>query len=102
MVKDLYTASNDPANRKTAIIKAMRMVNVSAGAVKIKVYFMRPNATGQYRRRQISPVDMTLQAGFVFIDDDELTLEPGDRIQAKVDTANAIQFSISGLERDMS
>ena len=61
----------------------------------------RPNASGQYRRRQITPVDMVLQPGFIYIDDDELTLEPGDRVQAKADTANAIQYVISGLEQDM-
>ena|SRR2546421_695165 len=101
VVYDLYTAFSDPANKKTAIVKSIRLVNTSAGSVKINLYFTRPNATGQYRRRQISPVDMTLQAGYVFIDDDEVTLEPGDKIQGKADTANAIQYNISGVERDV-
>jgi len=100
-VFNLYTASNDPANSKNAILKNIRLVNISSGSVKVNLYFMRPNSSNQYRRRQITPLDMVLQPGFLYIDDDELTLEPGDSIQAKADTANAIQYIISGLEQDV-
>jgi hypothetical protein len=102
VVFDLYVAKNDTVNSifKTAIAKSIRLVNTAAVPVKINLYFTRPNASGQSRRRQISPVDLSLGPGFMFIDDDELTLEPGDKIQGKADTANAIQYTISGIERD--
>jgi hypothetical protein len=38
--------------------------------------------------------------GFSLIDEGEITLEPGDKIQGKADTANVIQYLISGVERD--
>ena len=82
-------------------MNSIRLVNVSAGTVKVNLYFMRPNASGQYRRRQISPVDLSLQPGLLYVDSDEITLEPGDRIQAKADTANAVHYLISGVERDV-
>ncbi|MBI1839302.1 MAG: hypothetical protein HYR88_00420 [Verrucomicrobia bacterium] len=102
VVYDLYTAPNSsPTSVKAAIVKGIRLANIGATAAKVNLYFMRLNATGQNRRRQLSPVDLTLQPGYLYIDDSELSLEPGDRIQGKCDTANAIQFVISGAERDV-
>jgi hypothetical protein len=46
-------------------------------------------------------VDLSLQPGFLYVDSDEISLEPGDRIQGKSDTANAVQYVISGVERDV-
>src|SRR5258708_35293755 len=89
-VYDIYTV----ATAKAAVVKAIRFVNVASGSVKINIYFMRPNSTGQSRRRQLSPVDLSLAAGFLYIDETEITLEAGDRIQAKADTANAIQYTV--------
>ena len=101
VIYDLYTAANDSTTRKTAIVKSIRLVNISGSAVTVNLYFNRPNASGQYRRRQISPVDLSLLPGALYVDSDEITLEPGDRIQAKATAANAIQYLISGVERDV-
>jgi len=101
VVYDLYTAANDATTKKTAIVNTIRLVNISGSAVTVNLYFNRPNASGQYRRRQISPVDLTLQPGALYVDSDEITLEPGDRVQAKANTANAVQYLISGVERDV-
>jgi len=103
VVFDLYTAKNDTVNQvfKAAIVKSIRVLNTSSSAtVKITLYFNRPNTSGQYRRRQLTPADVPLAPGFEYIDDDEITLEPGDKIQAKADTAGIIQYLISGVERD--
>ena len=88
---------------------SIRLVNISAAVVKVNVYFTRltapavgnANATPQPRRRQISPIDTAIAAGCVYIDDDEIVLEAGDRIQAKADTAKAIHYHISGVEVDV-
>ena len=82
-------------------MKSIRLVNTHSATVKVNLYFNRPNATGQYRRRLIGPVDITLAPGLSFIDDSEVTLEPGDRLQAKADVGGVIQYVISGVERDM-
>ena len=97
IVYDLYTTPS----AKTALVKNIRVVNIGGASAKVNFYFMRPNNSGQYRRRQILPVDLVLQAGAVYVDDQEITLEAGDRIQAKSDTANVIQYLISGMERDV-
>lgn len=101
-VYSLYVAAKETDNKKTAIVKGLRLVNTHTAAVTISIYFNRPNpATGQYRRRLIAPADIVLAAGCAFIDDSEITLEPGDKIQAKASVANVIQYLISGVERDM-
>src|ERR1043166_918611 len=88
-VYTLYSAANDSTNnnKKTAIVKGIRMVNTHTATVKVILYFNRPNASGQYRRRFLAPVDIALAPGLSFIDDGEITLEPGDSIQAKADVA---------------
>jgi hypothetical protein len=98
----LYTAANETNNRKTTIVKGIRLVNSHASAtVKVSLYFNRPNSVGQNRRRLVAPPDLTLAPGGVFVDDGEITLEPGDQIQAKADVGNALHYIISGVERDM-
>ena len=50
-VYDLYTAPNDLTNKKTAIVKSIRVINTHAtNTVKVNLYFNRPNASGQNRR----------------------------------------------------
>src|SRR6059036_269012 len=105
-VYDLYTAQNTSTAKKSAIVKGIRLTNIqtspTAPPVKVTLYFNRPTSGGQYRRRLLAPTDIQLPSNFTFIDDSELTLEPGDKIQAKADTANVIQYVISGVERDVS
>jgi hypothetical protein len=101
-IYDLYTAANESSDKKAAIVKGVRLINSHAtAAVKVTLYFDRPNTAGQNRRRLLSPPDVELPAGFTYIDDGEITLEPGDKIQAKADTANVIQYIISGVEREV-
>ena|SRR6266496_1449930 len=106
IVYDLYTAPNvttPTVNTKAAIVKSIRVINTHATAtVKMTLYFNRPNASGQNRRRLLTPADMSLPPNFVYIDDSEITLEPGDKIQGKTDTAAVVQYLISGVERDAS
>lgn len=101
-IYSLYSAANATDNKKTAIMKGLRLINTHTEDVSISLYFNRPNTTtGQYRRRLIAPAGIVLPAGCAFLDDSEITLEPGDKIQAKASVANVIQYLISGVERDV-
>jgi hypothetical protein len=103
-VYDLYAAPNDTVNnnRKGAIVSSVRLINTHATVTaKVTLYFNRPTTTGQSRRRLLTPADMQLAPNFMYIDDTELTLEPGDKIQGKTDTAGVVQYFISGVERDV-
>ncbi len=103
---DLYTAPNTSTTRRCAIVKGIRLLNTHATAVaKVTLYFNRPTApppNGLNRRRLLAPADISLPAGFAYIDEGEIALEPGDKIQAKADVANVIHYVISGVERDVS
>ena len=98
-----YTVPNSGGFAHSAIAKTIRLVNTHAtNAVKVSLYYNKPNANGQNRRRLLAPADILLPAGTTYIDDSELTLDLGDKIQAKADTANVIQYIISGVERDVT
>ena len=103
-IYDLYTAPNTATTKRGAIVKGIRLINTAAGSTKAKItlYFNRPTTGGQSRRRLLAPADIELAAGYCFIDDGDITLEPGDKIQARADTANVIHYVISGVERDMT
>ena len=93
----LYMASTG----KSAIVKGMRFVNTHTAAVTMSIWFNRP-ISGKYRRRLLAPADLSLPAGFTYIDEGEITLEAGDKIQAKASVADVIQYVISGVERDVT
>jgi hypothetical protein len=90
---DLY----GPATEKRAILKGIRLVNSDTAARTVNLYF-RPN--GGSTSRLIFPKDLTLAAGAAFIDDSEITLQAGDKIRGKADTAAKVDFVLSGVERD--
>lgn len=103
IVYDLYIAPNTSPEVRSAIVKSIRLVNTHASTtIKVTLWFNKPNTNGQHRRRLLTPVDMALPPNVVYIDDSEITLEPGDKIQARTDTANVVQYLISGVERDES
>src|SRR5947208_2996818 len=100
VVYDIYSPPNDATAKRAAIVKAIRIANTHTANVKITLYVNRPNASGLNRRRLLTPADMTLGPNQVYVDESELTLEPGDKIQAKADVGSVIQYWITGLERD--
>jgi len=85
---------------RAAIVKSIRLVNTAAATVKITLYFNRIDLDGRNQRRLLTPSDMPIAPNSVYLDDSEITLEPGDMIQAKTDTAGVVQYLISGVERD--
>jgi hypothetical protein len=101
-VYTLYSAPNDSinSNKKAAIVKSIRLVNILAQTVNISLYLNRPTASGQNRRRLLAPKNLPIPQSGAYIDDAEITLEPGDKIQAETPHAMAIHYVISGVERD--
>ncbi|HTD87785.1 MAG TPA: hypothetical protein VK850_14510, partial [Candidatus Binatia bacterium] len=101
-VYDLYAAPKDSIANRAAILKAIRLANTHTASVKVTLYVNRPNSSGFHRRRLITPVDMVLGPNQIYVDDTELTLEPGDKLQGRAEIANVVQYWISGVERDVS
>ena len=95
----VYTLYTAPTN-KAAIVKSIRMVNILAQTVEISLYLNKSDSNGFGRRRRLVPLTPIPQKGAI-IDDSEITLEPGDRIQASADVGNAIHYVISGVEREV-
>jgi hypothetical protein len=84
---------------KAWIVKNVRLLNTDTVARTINLYFLK---SGGSTPRQISPKDMVLGAGQLAIDDQEITLGPGDKIQGKASSGNKIDYVMSGVERDVS
>ena len=101
-VYDLYSAPNDATAKRATIVKSIRLANTHSANVKVTLYVNRPTSAGFHRRRLLTPLDMTLGSNQVYVDDAELTLEPGDKLQGKADVAGVIQYWLSGVERDVS
>ena len=82
---------------KAQIIKSMRFANTSTtAAVTLNLYFARLSGFD----RQIGPKNLSIPAGQLYVDDSEITLEAGDRIKGTVSSGGAVDYLISGIERD--
>jgi len=92
--KDLCTANANKAND----VKAIRLVNTGASTITLNIYFVRSAQT----KRWISPKNLTLAPNQMYVDEVEVTMEAGDKIQADASSANAVEFVISGVERDQA
>ena len=96
-VYDLITATVGVPSGKAWIVKNMRFTNNDTAAQTLDIFCLRSGGTA----RQISPKAMTVGAGYMAIDDSEITLAAGDKLQAKVSVAgNKFDYLISGIERD--
>lgn len=85
--KTVYTASPSPA--KSAMVTAMRFANVSGVQATLNVYFVPSGSTYPTNARFIFPKGLVLQNGFVALDDNQLTLSPGDSIYAAASVSSA-------------
>lgn len=101
-VHDIYTAPKGSSVNRAAVVKGIRLVNIKAETVNISLYFNRPDQDGRSRRRLLAPKGMGLLAGATYIDDGEISMEPGDSLQMEASQADAIQYIISGVERDLT
>ena len=87
---DLYVV---PGATK-AVVKTLKAVNVDTTARTINLY-VKPS--GQTARR-IIPVDMELGAGYMGVEDEELTLGAGDAIQGDCSVNAVVDYTIYGVE----
>ena len=93
-VDNLYPASGTVPTGKTVLVKNMRFVNSGTAEATLNIYF-----TGSGQRR-ILPMDVKLPVGFELIETQEISLEEGDKLEAKSSVGN-VDYVISGVERDV-
>ena len=84
---------------KARIVKNMRFVNSSTTtAVTLNIYVVTTAET-----RLVSPSNLTLAPGALYLDDQEITLEATHKLKATPGaTGGPIDFVLSGIERDVS
>jgi hypothetical protein len=87
---DLYVV---PGTTK-AIIKTLKVVNTDSSTRTINLY---AKPSGQTARR-IVPVNMELGAGYMGVEDEELTLGAGDAIQGDCSVAGVVDYTVYGVE----
>ena len=87
---DLYVV---PAGTK-AIIKTLKIVNVDTATRTVNLYAKPSGLTA----RRIIPVDMELGAGYMGVEDEELTLGTGDAIQGSCSVAGVVDYTVYGVE----
>lgn len=83
---------------KAWIVKSIRLANTDTVARTVNLYFLKLSSSA----RQISPKDLAMAPGQVAIDNEEITMGAGDKIQGKASSGNKIDYVISGVERDVS
>jgi hypothetical protein len=79
----------------TSIVKSIRLVNAATGPVTINLYFTPSGGSSYF----IAPTNLLIGAGGMAIDDQEITMGPGDSIQAAASVGGAISYVISGIQR---
>jgi hypothetical protein len=89
---------------KAAIVSSIRLVNTGGATATVNLYVRRGGSGTLYR---IAPMNMTLPAGYSYVDEAELTLEAKDtgnqdRIQGSVSSGGTVDYVISGVERDQA
>ena len=95
-VDGLYSAV---ASGKAQIVKNIRFTNTSTSAAVTLNLLLH----AQSAYRQISPVNLVLPLGSVYIEDTEITLEATNKFKATTGaTGGPVDWVISGVEREQS
>jgi hypothetical protein len=90
----IYTSPTTPS-ALTTIVKSIRLVNTAATPTTVNIYLFRPADNND---RRIFPQNMSVPAGGLAIDDQEITMTSGDLIKADC-SASGIDYVISGIQR---
>lgn len=84
------------ATGKAIIVKTMRFVNTNTTTSRtLNVVLTRSSVD-----RQVSPKTVSLAPGAMYMDDNELTIEAGDKLRGQLDATGTVDFVLSGIERD--
>ncbi len=96
----IYTSPTTPSPL-TTIVKSIRLVNKDSVPRTVNLYINRATAPDNGVDRRIAPKDMTIPAGGLAIDDQEVTMTSGDVLKADASgvAGTAIDFLISGIQR---
>src|SRR5256885_1902315 len=89
---DLYTVPSG----KAAIVKNIRLVNTTGSTVAVTELKLTVGSTPA----KILPPGMNIGPNTLFLDDQEITMATGDKISGYAASGGAIDFIISGVERD--
>ena len=91
------------SNGKAQIVKSMRIVNKHAtDPVTLNIYV---NSGGDPTEKLVSPQNLSLAAGQMYVDDSEIVLEATHKLKVAVTTGTGVgpvHYVISGIERDAS
>lgn len=92
---------------KSAIIKSIRLINTGTGTATLNILLRKTTSSSD--DVQISPKDISLPPGEMYIDNDEITLsrptssDPAMKVRATVSGSGAvIAYLVSGVERDLA
>ena len=96
-VSALYTVPPD----KAAIVKSMRFVNTDdTDPVTLDLYYLKSGGTHPDDARRILPAGVSLAKNSLLLEEAELTLGAGDKIEGIASAATTVDFVFSGIERD--
>ena len=84
------------AQGKSALVKNMRFVNNSGSTRSLQVLVKRTGQTARF----VLPSGTQMSSSVMNSYNSEIALEYTDSLEAYADAASAIQFVISGIERD--
>ena len=84
------------AQGKSALVKNMRFVNSSGSTRSLFVRVKHTGGTTQY----VLPSATQMSSSIMNSYNSEIALEYNDSLEAYADAANAVEFVISGIERD--
>jgi hypothetical protein len=92
---------------KSAIVKNIRLVNTGTGTATINVLLRKTTSSAD--DVQISPKDISLPPGEMYIDNDEITLsrpttsDPAMKLRVTASgTGATVAYLVSGVERDLA
>ena len=85
----------------SGLVNNIRVINTHSAAVSFSLYFNRPDASGNTRRRLLLPLGISLPPNFVLYEDLELSMEAGDSLEAQASVGNVLHLIISGCERSL-
>jgi hypothetical protein len=86
---------------KAVIIKSVRVANKDTIARTFTINYL----PGGSSARAISPIAVSIAVNSLFLLDDEIILNAGDKLQAifgQSQTTNPLDFVVGGVERDQS
>ena len=81
---------------KTRIVKNIRLVNGAASAPTYITVYLNTGTDVL-----ISPVNLYLAAGAMYLDETEITMEQGHKIKIVLSGGGPVHYTVSGIERDL-